>query len=185
MTAVGILAIVALVCGGCGSGSDSTAPTSSTRSPGVGMGAAIERFKVARRDSGAPAIEPGRHVLGAAPCLGAGSDGVASVELFPELPSPRCLLVGPGERILVVNRTGAFHRRSAVPVTVRLGSYSARLNPQQAAFFPLPVRAFLATGLHGLRVEGGAPGPGVLVVKRRCAPGVRDALKLKPLKRCL
>jgi hypothetical protein len=148
------------------------------------MSAPIAHFKVARRDGGSPAIEPGRHMLAAAPCISTGRDGIAPVEFFPEVPSPRCLLVTPGERILVANRTGAFQRRSAVSVTVRLGDYVARLAPQQAAFFPSPVDTFLATGLHGLRVNG-APGPGVLVVKRRCAPGGKKPGRLKPLQRCL
>jgi hypothetical protein len=184
VTLVGLLIAGALICGGCGSGSDSTSSVASHRSRGVGMSAPIERFKVARRDGGGPAIEPGRHMLAAAPCLSTGGDGIAPVELFPEVSSPRCLLVAPGERILVANRTGAFQRRSAVSVTVRLGDYVARLAPQQAAFFPSPVGTFLAAGLHGLRVHG-APGPSVLVVKRRCAPGGKEPPRLQPIKRCL
>jgi hypothetical protein len=147
------------------------------------MGAPISVFKVAARHGIARAIEPGRHTLAAAPCSGAGGHGIAIVQLLSEVPDPRCLAVTPEERILVVNRTGAFHRRSAVSVTVRLGAYSARLAPQQAAIFAAPVGAYLATGLHGLRAKR-VPGPAVLVVKRRCAPPGRPLRMLKPIGRC-
>ena len=108
---------------------------------------------------------------------------MAVVQLLSDVPSPRCLVVTPGERILVVNRSAAFRRRAAVAVTVRLGAYSVRLAPQQAAVFPAPVGTYLSNGLHGLRASP-LPGPSVMVVRRRCAPRNRPLRLLKPIERC-
>jgi hypothetical protein len=173
--------LLILTIGGCGS--ESSPLKAPEPSPGVGMAAAINAFKVAGRHHTARAVEPGRQTLAAAPCSGTGRHGVALVQLLAGVPDPRCLVVAPRERILVVNRTGAFHRGAAVTVTVRLGAYSARLAPQQAAIFAAPVDAYLATGLHGLRTKR-VPGPAILVVKRRCAPRGRPLRLLKPIARC-
>jgi hypothetical protein len=148
------------------------------------MSAPIEEFKVARRHGAGRAGEPGRHVLAAAPCTRTGQHGIALVHLFPEISAPRCLMVTPDERILVINRTGAFERRSAVPTAVHLGAYSAKLAPQQAAFFTAPVRIYLGTGLHSLR-SSRSPGLSVLVVRGRCDPPGEAPPDLRPLKRCI
>src|SRR4051812_18130394 len=127
------LLLLALALGGCGSASSSADEPGGGPPRGIGMSAPIDEFKVARRQGAGRVVEPGRHSMAAAPCTGTGQHGIALVDLFPEISTPRCLMVTPDERILVINRTGAFERQSAVPITVHLGAYSAKLAPQQAA----------------------------------------------------
>jgi hypothetical protein len=168
---VAMACLIALDVAGCGGSASSThrkvAPAPEVVEDGVGMSAPIRGYVVARRH-GPAHIQPGPHILDALPCFGGGSDGVAMVGLFSDTPEPKCLRVSPGQRILVVNRSGAFFRHEEGPAFLRLGDYTARIGPQQAALFPAPVGTYLGLGLHEFGGHSVVATPGVLVVRPKC-----------------
>ena len=57
---------------------------------------------------------------------------------YTDVRSPSCVRLTGRQRVLMVNRTTAYRRSEGRSIVVRLGPYSARLRPQQAALFERP-----------------------------------------------
>jgi hypothetical protein len=165
---------------GCGSGSapNSTAGTTTARqepppsaplqerSPGVGWTAPISRTVGPRHRAGGAGRLPGSEGTGAKGCQV--EEGRGEIGVFTDVPQPSCVRVTGQEPVLVVNRTGAYHRPEGHPITVRLGPYRAHLLPQQA-FRLAPTGRFLARGYHQVKIATGRGGVGILVLPRDCA----------------
>jgi hypothetical protein len=175
--AVVVLA-VALLLPGCGSGSNSTngsterkeASPSGTSAPefphGVGPGAPISKIIVARRTGPWHGRPLGLESNGSKGC--AEQEGRrAEIGLYTDVPEPTCVRVTERQRVLIVNRTGAYRRSEGHVTVVGLGPYSARLLPQQAVLFG-PVGRFLGRGLHQATIDGSGR-VGVLVLPKDCA----------------
>lgn len=174
---VSVVAVTALLASGvlgCGSGASSTSTadgrdgpaTAAGRPQGVGQEAPISKVIVARRTEPWHGRSPGRQSNGARGCQMRGGQR-PQIGLFTDLPAPDCIRVTGHQHVLIVNRTNAYRRSEGTPLVVRLGPYSARLLPQQAALFG-PVGPFLGRGLHHATVNGGNRGA-VLVLPRDCA----------------
>jgi hypothetical protein len=177
-----LLAIV-LAASGCGSDSSATGRATTARSSApTEEGGTIESFKLAHLVGMRGEVEPGPHVVASTSCYGSGGDSVGKVEIRIDTPSPPCLLITPGQRVVFINLTGADVAGEAKPISVRLGDYAARLSPRQAAFFSEPIGSYLSLGKHEAQVAG-APGAVVLVVKEKCMPHGRPGLR-PPYSRC-
>lgn len=176
--AAAVLLGVLLLTSGCGSGSGSNSTTgASTRhrsapqkparkpSPGVGMSAAISKVVLARRTGRWRRLVPGLQTNGASGCPDL--EGRPEIGLYTDVPVPDCVRATGTQRLLVVNRSGAYRRSEGHPEVVRLGPFSARLLPQQAVLFR-PLGSFLGRGLHQVTVDGGNRGA-VLVEPEDCA----------------
>ena len=72
-----------------------------------------------------------------------GEGAVVSVEINPDVPSPRCVQVNVGQRIRVLNRTDTA-------VELKLGYLSARVDPGAEYTFAPLAGAFLLPGVHVL-----------------------------------
>jgi Protein of unknown function (DUF4232) len=177
-SAVAMILLVGVGVGGCASGSGpvsgsttdrtgNAAGSSARRVPrGVGQSAPISKVIVARRTKPWHGRLPGLESNGASGCQE--RDGRRpQIGLFTDVPVPDCIRVSGHQQVLIVNRTGAYRRSEGKPVVVRLGPYSARLLPQQAALFG-PVGRFLGRGLHRAIANGGSRGA-VLVLPKDCA----------------
>jgi len=123
-------------------------------------------MKTARLTEPSWSGERGSEAMPATPCSQV-RGRVAKLGLMTDVPIPRCARVTPGQRIMIVNRTGAYHRSEARPVTARLGGYSARLKPQEAVLFPRPAGAFLGRGSFRARTTY-VGAPAVLVLPEDC-----------------
>jgi hypothetical protein len=162
---------------GCGQGSGSNSTSSSTprlgappeparkSSPGVGMSAPVSKVIVARRTGGRHSLVSGLQTNGASGCPDL--EGRPEIGLYTDVPAPDCVRATPTQRLLVVNRSGAYRRSEGHPEVVRLGPFSARLLPQEAVLFK-PLGSFLGRGLHQVTVDGGNRGA-VLVEPTNCA----------------
>ena len=93
---------------------------------------------------------------------------VAIVNILTADVPPSCTRVVPRDLLFVINRTGAYDRAEARPLTVKLGAYSARLDPEQAALFARPTGSYLALGLHTIQAGPNAGEPGIQVLPRDC-----------------
>lgn len=84
---------------------------------------------------------PAAGICGEAPEL-----EVVEAQVWPDIPSPRCLRVLPDQRLRLVNRT---------PEAIRweLGSFAGKIDPQSEAILPRPFGQFLAPGVHFLQVS--------------------------------
>jgi hypothetical protein len=164
---------------GCGSGRGSTdasnqdgrslpATPARNRPQGVGQSAPIAKVIVARRTK--PWHDrhdrlPGSESNGASGCVL--REGRGEIGIYTDVPSPSCVRITGGQRVMIVNRTTAYRRSEGRSIVVRLGPYSARLRPQQAALFG-PVGRFLGRGLHDATINDGQR-VGVMVEPNRCA----------------
>jgi hypothetical protein len=90
-------------------------------------------------------------------CAEAPGELVVTVEIMPDIPSPRCLKVTPDQRLRVVNRTDAA-------LALKLGSVQASLQPNGETTFEQPFGKLLAPGVH---VLDASPyfGPEIVLVK--------------------
>lgn len=68
---------------------------------------------------------------------------LAPVEIRADAPAPRCLILAPGQRLLVTNRVDQS-------LTVCLESACLSIGPGQSASFSDPVEANLGSGVHQL-----------------------------------
>jgi hypothetical protein len=170
---LGVLPLTA----GCGLGSGSNSTSGSTprrqsappelarkRSPGVGMSAPVSKVIVARR-TGRRRSPVGLQTNGASGCPDL--EGRPEIGLYTDVPVPDCVRATRTQRLMVVNRSGAYRRSEGHPEVVRLGPFSARLLPQEAVLFK-PLGSFLGRGLHQVMVDGGNRGA-VLVEPANCA----------------
>jgi hypothetical protein len=176
IASVSLIAIAASGLLGCGSssgsadGSDaggrSLSPTPSrNRSPGVGQGAPIATVIVARRTKPWRNRLPGSETNGASGCFL--REGRGEIGIYTDVPSPSCIRITGRRRVMIVNRTTAYRRSEGRSILVRLGPYSARLRPQQAALFG-PVGRFLGRGLHAATINR-SQRVGVMVEPNLCA----------------
>lgn len=98
----------------------------------------------------APTLIPPDSLEPAAGICGGVEGQDITVELFPDVPAPRCSRVQPGQRLTVVNRSPAA-------VRVTLGPLDANLAPGESVTFEPALGTLLAPGVHNVPVEG-APG---------------------------
>lgn len=112
-------------------------------------------------------VERGRQSLPARPCSTIGRDGTTTIPIFSE--SGPCARVSPGERLAFVNDTGIGPgHEGAATITVSVGDYELRIDPQGRGLVRAPVETYLGRGSHRVRVAG-APGATVLLLPPDCA----------------
>lgn len=159
---------------GCGSGSagmpDSAgrklpAKPARSRSQGVGQSAPISKVIVARPTKPRRGRRPGAESIGARGCVP--QEGRGEIGIYTDLAAPSCIRIAGRQRVMIVNRTTAYRRSEGRPIVVRLGPYSARLLPQQAALFG-PVGRFLGRGHQTATIDRSGR-IGVLVLPNECA----------------
>jgi hypothetical protein len=68
------------------------------------------------------------------------------------IPNPRCVQVTKRQRLKIINRTG-------VSIRVTLGPFTIRLRPGAEGAFKKPFGAYLAPGVHSVRVSDDHNGP--------------------------
>jgi hypothetical protein len=161
---------------GCGSGSGSTGHWSVGRhasstpvpeaSPGVGWKAPIKKTLGPRRRAAGVGRLTGTESIGAKGCPE--EEGHGEIGIFTDVSQPNCVRVTGAEPVLIVNRTGAYHRSEEHAITVTLGPYRARLAPQEAMRLA-PVGRFLKGGYHQAKIGTGPGGIGILVLPKDCA----------------
>lgn len=152
-----LIAFVALaVASGCGSEESST---HSSHQPQASSSSAapITPTVLVHRSAGAHEREPGLQSLPAAGVCGRSSKPLVTIELFPDVPSPRCVEVSGAERLRLVNRSGAYGQQASV-ISVRFAGFAAKIQPNHAVIFAEPFGNYLRPGTHSVEVSG-APGP--------------------------
>jgi len=70
----------------------------------------------------------------------------AVVEIFPDIPAPRCLKVTAAQRLVVVNRTDS-------QISVSLGALAAVIQPGEQQELDRRFGEYLAPGVHRVKVE--------------------------------
>lgn len=68
------------------------------------------------------------------------------VNIYPDIPDPRCIKVRADQQLSVVNRTQST-------LEISLGIYKASLSPGSETTFDAPFGTYLATGVHQLQVS--------------------------------
>jgi len=71
---------------------------------------------------------------------------LVTLEISPDVPSPRCARVTADQHLEVVNHT-------QVVIVVRLAGYEAQLEPGGAFRIEAPLGSYLETGVHWLKIE--------------------------------
>jgi hypothetical protein len=140
-------------------------PTPRIRSEGVGQSAPISKVIVARQTKPRHGQRPGLETNGARGCVP--QEGRGEIGIYTDVAAPDCVRITGRQRVMIVNRTTAYRRSEGRPIAVRLGPYSARLQPQQAALFG-PVGRFLGRGYQSATI-GPSGRVGVLVLPNECA----------------
>lgn len=79
-------------------------------------------------------------------CAEAPSETLVSVEIFPDIPSPRCLKVNASQKLQVFNRTDSTLQLS-------LGHLEHTLPPQEETILEEPFGDYLAPGVHRLSAK--------------------------------
>lgn len=74
-------------------------------------------------------------------CGGPLDDEFASVEIRPDIPSPRCLQVSADQKLRVVNRTDEV-------LSIKLGRLTGQINPGEALTLDEPFGNILRPGVH-------------------------------------
>lgn len=87
------------------------------------------------------AAQPAAGICGETPEL-----EIVEAQVWPDIPSPRCLRVLPDQRLRLVNRT---------PEAIRweLGAFAGIIDTQSEAILPQPFGQFLAPGVHILQTS--------------------------------
>jgi hypothetical protein len=96
-----------------------------------------------------PASLPLATPISAEPAAGicAEAEGeTAVVEIFPDIPSPRCLKVTADQRLVVINR-------GDTDISLGLGSLAAVVRPGEEHTLDMPFGEYLAPGVHRLQAE--------------------------------
>jgi hypothetical protein len=166
--AFALAACLVAVAAGCGSGgSSSSGPTVSARAtpqrsePRAGASKAPPPTVRVARAKSVSGIEQAE---GSAPAAGVcpeSSKPVMSVDLHPDTPSPRCVVLHPDQRLRIVNLTNSWRGKASV-VRIDFAGFRTKLAPGHAAILDAPAGSYLGTGTHGLALEG-APAPQVWV----------------------
>lgn len=170
-----ISALLALAALGCGGGATTVQKTvtASAQSP-------VQGLVLAHRTPEAPRLEPGEHLQSASGCSRERGGRVKTIHVYPDV--GHCIRVEPRDRLLFVNSTGIGpERREANEVVITLGSYEARIGPDQSALFPAPAGSYLARGLHRTNTHADAPAPSVMVLPEGCAIPNRGLPRGAPL----
>jgi hypothetical protein len=77
---------------------------------------------------------------------------MVEVDVNPDVPSPRCVIVGSDQRLEVVNTTDRFQQDGS-PTTVTWADYPARsLAVEQRTTFDMLFGRYLAPGVHYLHI---------------------------------
>lgn len=145
----------ALVVTGCGSSSGTTGSTSGTtapREPQAGASAAPQPVQRANAAKGREPAEP----KGAAGVCGRAMGGTPTLTIEPDVPSPRCMVVSPRQRLRVVNETDADGKGATI--VVDFAGFHAAVPPGGSVILAAPLGTYLKPGSHFLRV-GSGPGP--------------------------
>lgn len=79
-------------------------------------------------------------------CGGAIDEEIASVEIWPDIPSPRCLQVSADQKLRVVNRTNEV-------LSIKLGRLTGQIKPGEFLTLDEPFGNILEPGVHLLTVS--------------------------------
>ncbi|MGD9093215.1 MAG: hypothetical protein PVF74_10215 [Anaerolineales bacterium] len=78
-------------------------------------------------------------------CADALDENIASVNIWPDVPEPRCLVVSQENMLRVINKTGEN-------VQVQLGPFHIELGAGETYTFDCPLGNYLAPGVHQIMV---------------------------------
>lgn len=107
-----------------------------------------------RQDDGLVPAE-GERPRAAGACAGPLNGDLGVVEVNPDTPAPRCLVVGPEQGLKVANTTTRFGQPGS-PVVARWGPFSSRrLEPGESVTFEQPVGRTFEPGIHELDLDVG------------------------------
>lgn len=84
----------------------------------------------------------------AAGICGAQQGDIITLEIFPDMPNPRCSKARPEQQLRVVNRT-------STEIQVSLARYQFTLEPDETQTIEAPLGEYLLPGVHHLSVVGG------------------------------
>lgn len=79
-------------------------------------------------------------------CMESPGESVVSVEIFPDMPSPRCLKVSAEQKLMVINRTG-------IALQVSLGAVESSLTPGGDGMLDRTFGEYLEPGVHVLLAD--------------------------------
>ena len=82
---------------------------------------------------------------------------IIEVQIWPDVPSPRCMRMLPAQRLRVANRTQET-------ITWQLGIYKGEIQPGGEEILPVPLGSFLAAGVHRLQTSPYS-GPEIWVIE--------------------
>jgi hypothetical protein len=71
---------------------------------------------------------------------------LVTLEISPDVPSPRCARVTADQRLEVVNRT-------QVVIVVKIAGYEAQLEPGGAYRIEAAIGSYLEAGVHWLKIQ--------------------------------
>jgi hypothetical protein len=161
------MALLALAgCGGSGGGEGSSATTgmatggakpNPAAEPQAGASSAPVQTKKLERSGGGK--EPGAGGKPASGVCPRSRAKVVSFQLLSDVPGPRCQVVGPNQRLQLINLTGG-PGAEPVPVTLDWAGFHQKIKPHQAVVLDGAVGTYLKPGVHDV-VTKGAPGPTV------------------------
>jgi hypothetical protein len=87
------------------------------------------------------AVEPAAGI-----CGGPLDGDTATVQIWPDIPEPRCLVVTPEQRLHVTNRTDEN-------IQIKLGPFEVMLAAGETYIFDCPLESYLTPGIHQLLVS--------------------------------
>jgi hypothetical protein len=158
-----LTAVAALTgCGGGGGDGSSAGPAPSggakpnpKAEPEAGISSApVKTLKLERSSGGKEAGAQGPPASGVCPRSQA---KVVSFQLLSDVPGPRCQVIGPGQKLQLINLTGGPGSKP-VPVVLDWAGFHQKIKPHQAVVLEGKVGSYLAPGVHDIATEG-APGP--------------------------
>lgn len=132
-----LLAAISLATMSCNLGSQPLPPTPTPTSPPPPT------------STTAPILFPADSDTPAAGICATFESEVVSLEIVLDVPAPRCAIVTADQRLEVVNRTGAA-------IGVRFAGYEFQLQDGEAHLIDAPMGAYLAPGVHNIRVTDNA-----------------------------
>jgi hypothetical protein len=148
LLAAGVVVVIAAVATILSSGGGGDAQR--TALPDVPTGASHSSPAPTRATGG---LAPATSEFPAAGVCGRATGGVLTVRIEPDAPSPRCASVGAGQSLRVVNRTGDYGRPAHTVSVTWIPDHSFTLRPGQSRTFRRHFGAYLARGVHDLKVE--------------------------------
>ncbi len=108
-----------------------------------------------------PALEPAVSDLPASGiCAGPLNANIVTIEIGPDVPSPRCIKVTGEQSLRVVNATDA-------DVDVRWGDWIITLAPHGDGSFDTAFRSYLAVGVHRLAISSLTGGAEIWLIEDR------------------